>query len=302
MKNLTLLVLAAGLGSRYGSLKQMDQFGPSGESIIDYSVYDAIRAGFTKVVFVIRRSMEGQFREVFSDRFAGQIQVEYVFQELDFLPEGFEVQEGREKPWGTGHAVWVAADVIKEPFAVINADDFYGAESFQRIANFLGKADTKSYCLVGYQLDKTLSDHGYVSRGICEVDANQHLKSITERTHIERASGEEIVYKTDLGEEVSLKDETTVSMNLMGFSADVFEVFQSCLVEFLKEHGSESKKEFYLPSVVNEIISSGLAPVKVVLTPETWFGVTYPEDKAVAQQSLHKLVDEGIYPQNLWEN
>jgi len=302
MKNLTLLVLAAGLGSRYGSLKQMDQFGPSGESIIDYSVYDAIRAGFTKVVFVIRRSMEEQFKEVFSDRFAGRIRVEYVFQELDSLPEGYEVPDGRKKPWGTGHAVWVAAEVIKEPFAVINADDFYGADSFQRIADFLRKAEAKSYCLVGYQLDKTLSDHGYVSRGICEVDDNQHLRSITERTHIERASGQQIIYRTESGEEVPLPGDTTVSMNLMGFSADIFPIFQNCLLEFLEEYSQEPKKEFYLPSVVNEIITSGIAPVAVVPTPETWFGVTYPEDKTVAQQSLHKLVEEGVYPQNLWKN
>jgi NDP-sugar pyrophosphorylase family protein len=302
MNDLTLLVLAAGLGSRYGSLKQMDQFGPSGESIIDYSVYDAIRAGFTKVVFVIRRSMEEQFKEVFSDRFAGRIRVEYVFQELDSLPEGFQIPSGREKPWGTGHAVWVAADRIKEPFAVINADDFYGAESFQRIADFLRKAEAKSYCLVGYQLDKTLSDHGYVSRGICEVDDDQHLRSVTERTHIERSSDQQIVYRTEKGKEVPLPGDTTVSMNLMGFSADVFSVFRSCLIEFLKEYGNEPKKEFFLPSVVNEIISSGLAPVKVVHTPESWFGVTYPEDKAVAQHSLQTLVEKNVYPSNLWKN
>lgn len=302
MKDLTLLVLAAGLGSRYGSLKQMDQFGPSGESIIDYSVYDAIRAGFTKVVFVIRRSMEEQFQEVFFDRFSDQIKVEYVFQELDSLPEGYRVPDGRKKPWGTGHAVWVAAKKIAEPFAVINADDFYGAESFQRISDFLKNAESNSYCLVGYQLDKTLSDHGYVSRGVCEVDISQHLKSITERTHIERAASDRIIYRTETEEEVRLQGDETVSMNLMGFSADVFPIFQNCLVEFLNEHGTEPKTEFYLPSVVSEIISSGVAPVEVVPTPENWFGVTYPEDKSVAQKSLHELVEKKVYPKNLWKN
>ena len=282
MKDISLLILAAGLGSRYGSLKQMDQFGPSGESIIDYSVYDAIRAGFTKVVFVIRSSMEQQFQEVFLGRFPPNIEVKYVFQELDHLPNDYAVSPGREKPWGTGHAVWTAADQIDEPFAVINADDFYGRESLRRMAEFLKNPPENSHCLLGYKLENTLSDYGYVSRGICEVEGDT-LKSITERTHIERKETGQIIYQTDGGEAVPLTGNETASMNLMGFTPDVFAVFERCFVDFLKENGQHPKKEFYLPSVMNEIIKSQLAEVKVVPTPDTWFGVIpYPDDKKVS--------------------
>ena len=293
-------MLAAGMGSRYGGLKQVDQYGPSGESIIDYSVYDAIRAGFGKVVFVIRKALEEQFKEVFLQRFPEDISVSYVFQELGKLPEGFEVSPQREKPWGTGHAVWVAADQIKEPFAVINADDFYGRESLQRMGDFLSNPPENSHCLLGYKLENTLSDYGYVSRGICEVQDGS-LQSITERTHIERKNGQ-IIYQTDEGQEVPLTGEETASMNLMGFTPDVFSVFERCFTDFLKEKSQHPKKEFYLPSVMNEIIHSNIAKVKVVPTPDTWFGVTYPEDKKVAKQTLSDLVAQGVYPANLWAN
>ncbi|MEM6842455.1 MAG: sugar phosphate nucleotidyltransferase [Bacteroidota bacterium] len=301
MNKPTLLVLAAGMGSRYGGLKQVDQFGPSGESIIDYSVYDAIRAGFGKVVFVIRQSLEEQFKEVFLQRFPDAIEVAYVFQELEKLPVGFELPAQREKPWGTGHAVWVAAHQVNEPFAVINADDFYGRESLQRMADFLSNPPENSHCLLGYKLENTLSDFGYVSRGICEVE-NESLQSITERTHIERKSDGQIIYQTDEGQEVPLSGEATASMNLMGFTPDVFSVFERCFTDFLKENSQHPKKEFYLPSVMNEIIHSNIAKVKVVLTPDTWFGVTYPEDKKVAKQTLNDLVAQGVYPANLWAN
>nr|WKN37226.1 sugar phosphate nucleotidyltransferase [Tunicatimonas sp. TK19036] len=298
----TLLVMAAGMGSRYGSLKQMDQFGPSGESIIDYSVYDAIRAGFGKVVFVIRRSIEGDFKEVFYNKFASKITVDYALQELDTLPEGMELPAHRQKPWGTGHAVWVAADKIQEPFAVINADDYYGAESIQRMGEFLSNAEQGRHCLMGYRLSNTLSEHGYVSRGICEVSDDDLLQDITERTHIYRTDTGGIVYQTDEKEEVALTGDETVSMNLMGFTPEVFSTFERCFIDFMKEHAQTPKKEFYLPSVVNEIISSGEAKVQVVPTPDSWFGVTYPEDKAVAQQNLQKLVEQGVYPENLWQS
>ncbi len=299
MNDISLLILAAGLGSRYGSLKQMDQFGPSGESIIDYSVYDAIQAGFTKVVFVIRSSMEQQFKEVFLNRFPSDVEVNYVFQELDHLPADYTVLPEREKPWGTGHAVWTAANEINEPFAVINADDFYGRESLSRMAEFLKNPPENSHCLLGYKLKNTLSDYGYVSRGICEVQGDS-LQSITERTHIERQNDGQIIYQTDEGKEVPLSGEETASMNLMGFTPNVFSVFERCFVDFLKENIQHPKKEFYLPSVMNEIISSQLANVKVVPTPDTWFGVTYPDDKKVARQTLKDLVSQGVYPSNLW--
>ncbi|WKN42792.1 nucleotidyltransferase family protein [Tunicatimonas pelagia] len=299
MNDISLLILAAGLGSRYGSLKQMDQFGPSGESIIDYSVYDAMRAGFTKVVFVIRSSMEQQFKEAFLKRFPSDIEVKYVFQELDHLPAGHTVSPEREKPWGTGHAVWTAADQIDEPFAVINADDFYGRESLQRMAEFLKNPPENSHCLLGYKLENTLSDYGYVSRGICAVQGDS-LQSITERTHIERRDDGQIIFRSDKGEEVPLSGKETASMNLMGFTPDVFSVFERCFVDFLKENSQHPKQEFYLPSVVNEIINSKIAEVKVVPTPDSWFGVTYPDDKQVARQTLQNLVAEGVYPPNLW--
>lgn len=295
----TLLVLAAGMGSRYGSLKQLDKFGPSGETIIDYSIYDAIRAGFGKVVFVIRKSIEAEFTEVFFKKFAGKIELDYVLQELDRLPEGVSLPEERTKPWGTGHAVLVAAEKINEPFAVINADDYYGYRSFQIMADFLSNLDKVEHCLVGYRLRNTLSEHGYVSRGICQVDDKEYLESVKERTHIYLTDNDKVVYKEG-EQEIELSGEEVASMNLMGFAPEAFNQFKSSFDVFIKENINDLKKEFFLPSVVNEIIQTGQAKVKVLRTADKWFGVTYKEDKEVAQQKLEKLVEEGVYPDNLW--
>ncbi len=296
----TLLVLAAGIGSRYGSLKQIDTFGPSGETIVDYSVYDAIRAGFGKIVFVIRRNIEKEFKEVFSGKFSDDIIVDYVLQELDILPEGLSVPNGREKPWGTGHAVMVAEEKIQEPFAVINADDFYGQQSFQVVHDHLVgfSPDKLDACLVGFKLKNTVSEYGYVSRGICEVDDRHILNDIVERTHIEK-EGNRYFLEED-GEVFNLTGEETVSMNLMGFSPAAFRYFREGFYRFMEENKDELKKEYFLPSVLNKIVHTEAAMVKVLHTPEKWFGITYKEDKPVAKETLLKLVEAGKYPENLW--
>ena len=301
MSKPTLLVMAAGMGSRYGSLKQVDSFGPSGETIMDYSVYDAIRAGFGKIVFVIRRSIEEDFKQTILARFQDKIAVEYVFQELDKVPEGIEVPPQREKPWGTGHAVWVAKEKVHEPFAVINADDYYGAQSFRLVANYLSSLDNDStdYCLLGYRLNNTLSDHGYVSRGVCRTDEDGYLQEVTERTRIYRNEEKSIVYEED-SQQVVLTGEETVSMNLMGFAPSAFPYFEEYFVDFMRNHSQELKSEFYLPFVMNEMIQRGIARVRVIPTPDQWFGVTYQEDKEVAQNKLRQLVAQGIYPERLW--
>ena len=298
----TLLVMAAGLGSRYGSLKQMDSFGPSGETIIDYSVYDAIQAGFGKVIFVIRRTMQEDFKETILARFQHKIDVDYVLQELDQVPAGVTVPPQREKPWGTGHAVLVAAPKVQAPFAVINADDYYGTHSFQLMADYLTSLDVSSseYCLLGYQLQNTLSDHGYVSRGVCQTDDAKYLQHVTERTRIYRTADRSIVYEED-EQTVPLTGQETVSMNLMGFTPSVFQYFEAYFIDFAKERGHELKSEFFLPFVVNEVIQRNIARVKVISTPDQWFGVTYQEDKAVAQQKLKELVQQGTYPERLWK-
>jgi UTP-glucose-1-phosphate uridylyltransferase len=299
----SLLIMAAGMASRYGSLKQMDQFGPSGETILEYAVYDAIQAGFGKVVFVIRKSIEDTFRAHFDKKFAHKIQVEYVCQELDMLPEQINVTPERAKPWGTGQAVWVAGAKIKEPFAVINGDDFYGRQSFKVVADYLRSVDSQSdnYCLVGFKLDNTLSEHGYVSRGICEIDQNGNMQGLAERTKIGKASnGNGIVYVEDDGREVPLTGNETASMNLMGFTPTIFEHCRRLFTQFLKEQGQELKSEFYIPKVVNTLIQEGKAQMKVLSTSEKWFGVTYPADKPIVIEQLANLTKEGVYPKNLW--
>lgn len=301
----TLLVLAAGMGSRYGSLKQMDGVGPNKEAIIDYSVYDAIRAGFGKVVFVIRHSFAEDFISVFNaERFGGKIEVEYVYQELDTLPEGFTVPEGREKPWGTNHAVMMAADVINTPFAVINADDFYGADAYRVIGNYLSTLDGShnSYCMVGYEVNKTLSENGTVSRGVCTVDDSGNLTSMVERTKIER-NAEGVIVFHDLGEDVALEENTPVSMNLFGFTPDYFEYSKEAFVEFLGAESTKTnlKAEFFIPLMVNRLISGGVATMKVLSTTAKWFGVTYKEDKPQLMAKIEGLIAEGVYPRNLWE-
>ena len=298
----TLLVMAAGLGSRYGSLKQIDSFGPSGETIIDYSVYDAIRAGFGKVVFVIRQDIEDEFKQTILARFRDKIEVDYVFQELHQLPSGIPVPTQRKKPWGTGHAVLVAAPKVQAPFAVINADDYYGTQSFQRMADYLTllEKDSMDYCLMGYLLENTLSEHGYVSRGVCQTDEAGHLQRVTERTRIYRTDGGGIVYEED-DQKVPLTGQETVSMNLMGFAPSAFQYFEQYFVAFMKARGHELTSEFYLPFAVNEMIQRGVARVKVIPTPDQWFGVTYQEDKAVAREKLKALVQQGVYPERLWD-
>ena len=295
------MVLAAGMGSRYGSLKQMDGVGPNGEAIIDYSVYDAIRAGFGKVVFVIRHTFEADFKEVFNaERFGGKIAVEYVFQELDYLPEGFTLPEGRQKPWGTNHAVMMAAKSINEPFAVINADDFYGREAYATISDYLKTLEGSEgrYCMVGYQVNKTLSDNGTVSRGVCAVDADGNLLSMVERTQIERVDGT-IVFHDD-GADEPLAEDTPVSMNLFGFTPDYFRHSESYFKEFLAENIDNLKSEFYIPKMVNKLINDGTASMRVLKTTSDWFGVTYKEDKPLLVSKIEELIERGIYPRNLW--
>lgn len=297
----TLLVLAAGMASRYGSLKQTEQFGPGGETIIDYAIYDAIKAGFGKVIFVIRKSIEAAFIKGLLDKFAGKIEADYVLQELNMVPEGFSVPAGREKPWGTGHAVWVAAAKINEPFAVINGDDFYGYQSFKLMADFLeSRAGDARYAMVGYRLENTLSEHGAVSRGICETDRDGNLKSVSEQTHIIRTA-EGIVARTPGQEEIRLRGDETASMNLMGFTPAVFPYFKACFEDFLRDESPRNiKAEFYLPKVVNKLVQEAGAQVKVLHSPEKWFGVTFPEDRPVVVQQLQSLVAAGVYPENLW--
>ncbi len=301
MNKPTLLVMAAGLGSRYGSLKQMDPFGPSGETIIDYSVYDARRAGFGKVVFVVREAILEDFKQTILSRFANRIEVDYVLQELDQVPDGVSVPAERVKPWGTGHAVLVAAPKVHEPFAVINADDYYGAQSFQLMADYLTEVDNDAheYCLLGYRLENTLSEHGHVSRGVCQIDDEGYLQQVTERTKIYRTDNGGVVYEED-GETVPLTGQETVSMNLMGFAPSAFAYFEEYFRDFIQERGQELKSEFYLPFVMNEMIQRQIARVKVVTTPDRWFGVTYQADKAVAQQRFKELVQQGVYPERLW--
>lgn len=298
----TLLVLAAGMGSRYGSLKQMDGVGPNGEAIIDYSVYDAIRAGFGKVVFVIRHSFAADFKEVFNvERFGGRIAVEYVYQELDCLPEGFELPAERQKPWGTNHAVMMAADVINEPFAVINADDFYGRNSYEVIGQYLSQlvGSEGKYCMVGYEVSKTLSENGTVSRGVCTVDADGNLTSMVERTKIERVNGTIVFH--DNGDDEPLAENTPVSMNLFGFTPDYFAHSESYFKEFLAANIENLKSEFFIPLMVNKVISEGTATMRVLSTASNWFGVTYKEDKPQLMQKIEELIATGEYPRNLWE-
>ena len=293
----TLLVLAAGMGSRYGGLKQKDGVGPHGETILDYSVNDAIRAGFGKAVFVIRKSFADNFKQhVNAEHYGNKIAVEYVYQELDKLPAGFKVPEGREKPWGTNHAILMAKEVIHEPFAIINADDFYGRDAFEVMAKHLMTLDgTKGkYCMVGYRLENTLSENGTVSRGVCETSAEGLLIGMTERTSIGRTANG-IEYKDTDGSMHPLAADATVSMNLFGFTPDYFEKSEELFVEFLKEHGQELKSEYYIPFAVNTFIHSGYATMTVLKTTAQWFGVTYKEDRPMVVARLAKLHEQGVY-------
>ena len=299
----TLLILAAGMGSRYGGLKQLDGMGPSGEVVMDYSVFDAIRAGFGKVVFVIRRDFEEQFRTQLGSRFEGHIQVEYAFQDLHDLPPGFTLPEGRTKPGGTAHAMLAAAGVVHEPCLMINADDFYGQDAFRIIAQDLIEPrinDGKShYSMAGFLLKNTLSEHGSVARGICTRDDKGMLASLTEMTKIFRtAEGAE--NRENPGAPVKLSGNEPVSMNFFGFTPDFFDALKSAFTAFLKEKGTSLTAECYVPSVVNDLIRDGKADVRVIETSGKWFGVTYPEDKAEVVGSIKALVDSGEYPSPLW--
>ncbi|MCU4174944.1 nucleotidyltransferase family protein [Carboxylicivirga sp. N1Y90] len=295
----TLLILAAGMGSRYGGLKQMDELGPHGETIIDYSVYDAIQSGFDKVVFVIRESFADLFKERFEPRFAGKIKTEYVYQELDDLPVGFSVPEGREKPWGTGHAILMAKKVINEPFAIINADDFYGREAYKQVFDFVAEStDDNEYAMVGYSLNNTLSEHGTVSRGVCETNANDQLVNIVERTKIGYEEEKIFFYEEDSKTELTGKE--AVSMNFWAFKANYFERLEDAFKLFLEEKGQEMKSEFYFNAVVDQLIKKGEVSTKVIRTDSKWFGVTYKEDKPLVQDKIDHLIQNDIYPEKLW--
>jgi len=299
----TLLVLAAGMGSRFGGLKQIDRFGPSGETIIDYSVYDAIQAGFKKVVFVVRREFEEDFKKIISNKYLNEIEVDFAFQELDNLPNGYKTFPERVKPWGTGHAVWVAKDKLTTPFAVINADDFYGRESFKIIADYLSNLnpdDLSKQCMVGYTLKNTLSENGDVSRGVCELDENQNLINIVERTEIIK-KGEKAAY-IENNTEYPLTGNEVVSMNMMGFTPAALQNFENDFKDFMNERGNELKSEFYLPTVLGNLVKRGEATVKVLPTSSSWFGVTYKDDKPIVMDKINKLVENNVYPKQLWTN
>ncbi|MCU1321459.1 MAG: hypothetical protein JWM43_1108 [Acidobacteriaceae bacterium] len=297
----TLLMLAAGMGSRYGGLKQLDPVGPAGETIIDYSIYDGVRAGFGKAVFVIRKEIEQEFRERIGKRFEGRVPVEYVFQELDSLPSGFTVPTGRAKPWGTAHAILVAADAIREPFAVINADDFYGAESYTVLAGHLksGTTNQADQAMVAFVLSKTLSDFGAVSRGICDVEGDGYLRGVREMTKLER-DGQGARNVGFDGQVTAFTGEELVSMNMWGFTPQVFEWLREYFVKFLEGNGSDLQAECYLPSMVDELVEGGRARVKVLRTPESWFGITYRQDLPRVVEKIRALVEQGHYPGKLW--
>ena len=297
----TLFVLAAGLGSRYGGLKQMDGVGPNGETIMEYSVYDAVRAGFGKVVFVIRHSFELEFKEFVNQRFGKVIPVEIVFQELDYLPAGYQLNKDRVKPWGTNHAVLMGKDAIHEPFCVINADDFYGKESFEIISKYLQsvEGEKNQYAMVGYRVGNTLSESGSVARGVCSTNADGLLTTVVERTHIELIDGK-IQYKEEDGWH-ELGENTPVSMNMWAFTPDYFDYSESAFKKFLDERGNELKSEFFIPLLVNNLINSNTATVKVLDTPSRWFGVTYIEDKPMVMNKIKELIEQNIYPEHLWQ-
>jgi dTDP-glucose pyrophosphorylase len=297
----TLFILAAGMGSRYGGLKQLDGLGPNGETIMDYSVFDAMRAGFGKVVFVIRKDFEEDFRRVVLSKYADHVPCEVCFQGIDCLPEGFTRNPERTKPWGTNHAVLMAKDLIHEPFMVINADDFYGKESFEVMAKFLLDVNGQQgkYCMAGYRVGNTLSEHGTVSRGVCATDKMGFLTDVVERTAIESKNGH-IVFPDENGNEVEIPFDTPVSMNMWGFTPEYFEYTEEAFKEFLKVSGQELKTEFYIPTLVNDLIKAGKATCQVLDTPAKWFGVTYADDRQMVVDKIQALVEAGVYPNKLF--
>jgi NDP-sugar pyrophosphorylase family protein len=296
----TLLILAAGMASRYGSMKQTEGFGPSGETIMDYSIYDAIRAGFGKVVFIIRKDFAEDFKASFEPKLAGKIKTEYVYQEMDSYLDGLELPEGRTKPWGTAHAVLCGKDVINEPFAVINADDYYGVDAFVKAADFLNtKCDEKHYAIVGYELERTLSDHGSVSRGVCQVDAEQNLISIKERTKIYKENGV-ITYEDEDGKH-TVPSDSSVSMNFWCFHPALFSSTEKLFLDFVKNNAENIKAEFFIPIVAEDFMENQGGKISVIPTSSQWFGVTYKEDAPVVKASVDKLVADEVYPPSLWK-
>ncbi len=296
----TVVVLAAGMGSRYGGLKQVDGVGPKDQAIIEYSIYDAIKAGFGKVVFVIRKDIEEAFKEKMGNQFEGKIKVEYAFQELDSPIKGIEEWPHREKPWGTAHAMLVAADVVNEPFAVINADDFYGPSAYTDMANFLmNECTPKTQAMAGYVLDNTLSDHGTVNRGVCKMNEEGLLIDVVERLKIKRNEAGVIEYEED-NKRFPIKDGSLVSMNFWGFHHSVFESVRKLFIEFVADHKDEPKAEFFIPLFVNLLQQKGEMEVKVLECNENWYGVTYQEDKARVQAAFRALVKKGVYSEELW--
>ena len=297
----TLFVLAAGMGSRYGGLKQLDGVGPNDETIMDYSIFDAIRGGFGKVVFVIRKDFEDDFRVKILNKYENHIPVETVFQSLDILPEGFTCPEGRTKPWGTNHAVMMGKDVIKEPFAVINADDFYGRDSFAFLgAELMQTAGRKNqYCMVGFRIGNTLSESGSVARGVCETNADGFLTTVVERIAVERIDGE-IQFIDENGEKVVLDENAPVSMNMWGFTPDYFDYSEDYFIRFLHENMDNYKSEYFIPLCVNDLVTRKIASVKVLDTTSRWFGVTYTADRPAVVNKIQALIDAGAYPSKLF--
>jgi len=296
----TLLILAAGLGARYGGFKQIDELGKFGETILDYSVYDAYRAGIRKVVFVIRENFELEFKKAVIEKLPSDLEAKYVFQELSDIPSGLKYSKKREKPWGTGHAVLTASSEIDEPFIVINADDFYGANSYRSAVDFSLGLKKSHYALIGYKLNRTLSDFGFVSRGICEVDESGYLQSVVERTHIKKENGK-IIFEDEDENIHFLTGDEIVSMNMFLFGQDFFEHLEKYFKEFIEKNFDNLKAEFYLPFVVNRLISEKKVKVKVLPTSENWFGLTYKEDKKAAKEKVNRLIQEKKYPGKLWK-
>ena len=295
----TILVLAAGMASRYGSLKQIEKFGPSGESILDYSIYDAILAGYKKVVFVIQKNMQEQFKDIYESKFNDKIEVDYVYQELVSFIGDFKLPSTRQKPWGTGHAVLCAQEKINDPFVVINADDYYGRNGFKQSYDFLtNQCSEKLFALVAYELEKTLSDIGFVSRGICEINAQQELLSITERVHVEMINGKISYIENE--QTYPIPQEALASMNFWCFHPIIFKLLQHYFFEFLAQKGSELKSEFFIPTIADLFIRNHQGKVKVLPNSEQWFGVTYVQDAEIVRQKIKNLVETNFYPNSLW--
>lgn len=307
MKRPALVVMAAGMGSRYGGLKQIDPVGEHGEIIMDYSVFDAKKAGFEKVVFIINKKIEDVFRSTVGERIEKQMQVSYVFQQLEScLPDGFIIPEGRVKPWGTAHAILCCKDVIDEPFAVINSDDYYGQKGFQLIFDRLSRAEDRNgvldFSMVGFRLDNTLTDNGYVSRGVCDVDDDGKLSDIVERVHIERLPEGPAYLADDGSTYIPLSPDKLVSMNLWGFTPGILQAIEQNFPAFLEENVSRNplKAEMYIPMEVDRLLKAGKATVDVIPSPDKWYGVTYQEDKPDVVQAMHRMTEDGLYPEKLW--